>query len=95
MSNQKLQHTIPIRTSSNEPAQNTIKDDLLYIYDALCEKGYNPVNQIIGYIISEDPTYVTSHRNARIKAQKISREDILEVLIKEFLEKYRSNGASQ
>ncbi len=52
------------------------------VYEALTEKGYNPVNQIVGYIMSGDPTYITSHKNARSLIMKVERDEILEVLLK-------------
>ncbi len=51
------------------------------------EKGYNPVNQIVGYILSGDPTYITSHRNARIMIRKLERDELLEELVKDYLER--------
>ena len=62
------------------------KDILLYVYNALEEKGYNPVNQLIGYLISGDPTYFTTHNDARTMIKKIERDDILEVLINHYIE---------
>lgn len=56
------------------------------VYIALKEKGYNPINQIVGYIISGDPTYITSHNAARTKIRKLERDEILEVLVKHYLE---------
>ncbi len=57
------------------------------VYDALLEKGYNPVNQIVGYIISGDPTYITSHKNARSLIMKVERDELIE----EALNYYISN----
>ena len=54
-------------------------------HDALQEKGYNPINQIIGYILSEDPTYITTHRDARKKIRKLDRDDILQSLLRNYL----------
>jgi uncharacterized protein (UPF0297 family) len=65
--------------------QNRVRDTLALIYDALKEKGYNPINQIVGYIISGDPTYITSHKNARSLISKVERDEILEELVKEYL----------
>ena len=56
-----------------------------YVYNALLEKGYDPVNQIIGYILSGDPTYITSHNNARSIAIKMERDELLEAMLKEYL----------
>ena len=56
------------------------------VYEALTEKGYNPVNQIVGYIMSGDPTYITSHKNARSLIMKVERDEILEVLFENYLD---------
>ncbi len=58
------------------------------VYEALKEKGYNPVSQMVGYIMSGDPTYITSHNNARALIRKIERDELLEVLVKDFIEKH-------
>jgi len=58
----------------------TIREILFAVYEALAEKGYNPVSQIVGYILSEDPTYITSHRNARGLISKLDRDEILDAL---------------
>ncbi len=70
--------------SLNDKEQG-IKESLTVVYDALKEKGYNPVNQIVGYIVSEDPTYITTHNNARNIIRRIDRDDLLEALVKSFL----------
>lgn len=62
-----------------------IKETLQEVYDALKEKGYNPINQIVGYILSEDPTYITTHQGARNKIRKLDRDDILQSLLKNYL----------
>ena len=56
------------------------------VYEALTEKGYNPVNQIVGYIMSGDPTYITSHNNARSLIMKVERDELVEEVIKYFIE---------
>ncbi len=56
------------------------------VYEALKEKGYNPVSQIVGYIMSGDPTYITSHNNARAVIRKIDRDELLEALVKGYIE---------
>lgn len=56
------------------------------VYEALTEKGYNPVNQIVGYIMSGDPTYITSHKNARSLIMKVERDEILEVLFRNYID---------
>ncbi len=55
------------------------------VYDALVEKGYNPINQIVGYILSEDPTYITNHNGARALIRKIDRDELLNELVKTYL----------
>ncbi|MEG1801620.1 MAG: IreB family regulatory phosphoprotein [Oscillospiraceae bacterium] len=62
-----------------------MKQILKEVYDALSEKGYNPINQIVGYILSEDPTYITTHQGARNKIRKLDRDDILQSLVKSYL----------
>ena len=56
------------------------------VYEALTEKGYNPVDQIVGYIMSGDPTYITSHKNARSLIMKVERDEILEVLFENYID---------
>ena len=55
------------------------------VYEALTEKGYNPVNQIVGYLLTEDPTYITNHNNARTLIRKIDRDELLQVLVRKYL----------
>lgn len=62
-----------------------IRQILTTVYDALQEKGYNPINQIVGYILSEDPTYVTNYNNARSLIRKLDRDELLQVLLKAYL----------
>lgn len=66
---------------------NETREILVAVYEALKEKGYNPINQIIGYVLSGDPTYVTNHNNARSLIRKLERDEILEELLKSYLEK--------
>ena len=56
------------------------------VYEALSEKGYNPVNQIVGYIMSGDPTYITSYKNARSLIMKVERDEIIEVLLENYID---------
>jgi len=58
---------------------------LINVYKALLEKGYNPINQIVGYILSGDPTYITSHNNARSLIRKMERDELLEELVKSYV----------
>lgn len=58
---------------------------LLAVYQALEEKGYNPINQIVGYILSEDPTYITNHNQARTLIRRIDRDELLQILVRKYL----------
>ena len=71
--------------SYEDEEEKKIRDQLTLVYDALTEKGYNPVNQIVGYILTEDPTYITTNRNARSIMLSMDRDDILQVLVRRFL----------
>ncbi|MBR3289810.1 MAG: IreB family regulatory phosphoprotein [Clostridia bacterium] len=71
--------------SLSDDKENEMKHVLTTVYDALREKGYNPINQIVGYILSEDPTYITTHNNARNLVRKIDRDELLRVLVKSYL----------
>lgn len=62
-----------------------VKEILDTVYNAMTEKGYNPVNQIVGYIMSGDPTYITSHNNARSMIMKVERDELVEELLKEYV----------
>ena len=64
-----------------------VKEILDLVYNAMEEKGYNPVNQIVGYIMSGDPTYITSYRNARGLIGRVERDELVEEMLKEYIEK--------
>lgn len=69
-----------------EKEKNTkIKEILKEVYDALAEKGYNPINQLVGYILSGDPTYITNHNNARGLIRQIERDDLLEQMVRNYI----------
>ena len=68
-----------------ETDNNTVKKTLNEVYQALTEKGYNPVNQIVGYIMSGDPTYITSYRNARSLIMRVERDELVEELLTEYI----------
>lgn len=61
------------------------KEILREVYEALSEKGYNPINQLVGYILSGDPTYITSYKDARSKIREIERDELLEKLVKSYI----------
>ena len=62
------------------------KQLLRTVYDALSEKGYNPINQLVGYVLTEDPTYITNYKNARGLIRRIDRDELMAALLKEYLE---------
>ena len=74
-----LKFTVP-----NDDKEN-MRKLLRGVFDALNEKGYNPINQIVGYLLSEDPTYITTHNNARNLIRKIDRDTLLQSLVKYYL----------
>ena len=69
----------------NDDTDLEMKQTLTAVYDALREKGYNPINQIVGYILSEDPTYITNHNNARTMIRRIDRDELLQELVRHYL----------
>ena len=80
-------HETQFFDSVDKVVQNEAKNILLNVSEALKEKGYNPVNQIVGYILSGDPTYITSHKNARSLIRKLERDELLEEVVNNYLEK--------
>ncbi len=83
MRNDATDKTIVFSIPDNR--DESVRATLTTVYNALKEKGYNPINQIVGYILSEDPTYITTHNNARSLIRKIDRDDLLEILLKRYL----------
>ncbi len=71
--------------SIGDQTEQEIRKILTIVYDALKEKGYNPINQIVGYILSEDPTYITTHNNARNLIRRIDRDTLLQSLVRYYL----------
>ena len=67
----------------------SVKSVIKAAYDAMVEKGYNPVNQIVGYIMSGDPTYITSHKGARSLIMKVERDELVEELLEEYIKSNR------
>ena len=70
----------------NQTKRISVSEVILRVYQALVERGYNPFNQIVGYIMSGDPTYITSHNNARSLIMKVERDEILEELMRNYVE---------
>lgn len=81
--NGNTQNTITFNLGNEQ--EQEVRRIMLEVYNALKEKGYNPVNQIVGYILSEDPTYITTHNNARNLIRRIDRDTLLQMLVKYYL----------
>lgn len=75
--------------------EESVRDILIDVYKALQIKGYNPVNQMVGYIMSEDPTYITSYNNSRGKIARINRDEIIEELVHSFVEYHRLENSDK
>ena len=74
-----------ITFSLSAEREQQMQQILRTVYDALNDKGYNPINQIVGYILSEDPTYITVHKNARSLIRHIDRDELMQVLVRNYL----------
>ncbi|HAQ63708.1 MAG: IreB family regulatory phosphoprotein [Clostridia bacterium] len=74
-----------IKFSLKDEHDEEMRQTLMAVYDALKEKGYNPISQIVGYILSEDPTYITTHKNARSLIRRLDRDELLQTLVTEYL----------
>jgi uncharacterized protein (UPF0297 family) len=70
-----------------EEKERLLRQSIQEVSEALAEKGYNPVNQIVGYILSEDPTYITTHKSARSKIMRIDRDELLQDMVRIYLDK--------
>jgi len=81
--NNKFDETMKFQPPKDKPG--SVKEIILTVFNALEEKGYDPVNQLIGYILSGDPTYITNHNNARSIICQIERDELLEELIRTYL----------
>ena len=73
---------------ADEAKKTTVEEVMEQVYNALKEKGYNPVSQIVGYILSGDPTYITSHAGARSLITKVERDELLEEFVKDYLSRF-------
>lgn len=87
MDKNKLKQTQHFSNLEKDGRNTEVMNILQNVYRDLTEKGYNPVNQIVGYILSGDPTYITSHNNARGVISKIERDELLEEIVKCYLDK--------
>ena len=83
MPNGNNQNTITF--SLGNESEMEVRRIMLEVYNALKEKGYNPINQLVGYILSEDPTYITTHNNARNLIRRVDRDTLLQILVKYYL----------
>ena len=79
MTESTIKFTVPSDDKEN------MRRILRTVFDALSEKGYNPINQIVGYLLTEDPTYITNYNNARSMICKIDRDELMQVLVREYL----------
>ena len=82
MENTNFSKTVKFQVEKDKP---DIRSIILSVHRALQEKGYNPINQIVGYILSEDPTYITTHKNARSLIRRIDRDELLAEMVKSYL----------
>lgn len=80
-----------IQFSIKDEREEEMRQTMLTVYNALKEKGYNPISQIVGYILSEDPTYITTHNNARSLIRRLDRDELLQALVKTILNQAKIN----
>ena len=78
-------HSTQYFKAVQEENKMDVSEILEQVYVALTEKGYNPINQIVGYILSEDPTYITNHNQARTLIRKVDRDELLQILVRNYL----------
>ena len=78
-------HDQTMTFSVKQDRKEEIRKTLNVVYEALLEKGYNPINQIVGYILSEDPTYITTYNNARSLVRHIDRDELMQEMVKSYL----------
>jgi len=81
-----LMYSGTMKFDFNNDKTNQTREIIFKVYEALNEKGYNPISQIVGYIMSGDPTYITSHNNARSLIRRLERDEILEELVRYYLQ---------
>ena len=80
MNNESTQNIVPIKDATVD-----VREIIGEVYDALTEKGYNPVSQVVGYIMSGDPTYITSYKNPPSQIMNVQRDEIIEVLLEDYI----------
>ena len=81
MNNESTQNIVPVKDTIVD-----VREIIGKVYEALAEKGYTPVSQVVGYVMSGDPTYITSYKNARSLIMKVERDEIIEVLFEDYIE---------
>ncbi|NLY38272.1 MAG: IreB family regulatory phosphoprotein [Firmicutes bacterium] len=86
--------TVMFRVEAEE-TENKARKVLLSVYQALKEKGYNPLNQLVGYLLSGDPAYITNHRNARSLIRQVERDELLEELVGSYLQRTEQEGREE
>jgi uncharacterized protein (UPF0297 family) len=82
----KMANSETMMFKMDKDRENEARDILFTVYEALNEKGYNPINQLVGYILSGDPTYITNHQNARSVIRRLERDELLEEIVHFYLE---------
>ncbi len=84
MSKEKIEETMMFNVKTDDAVK--VEDILPHVYEALKDKGYNPINQLVGYLLSGDPAYITNHNNARSLIRKLERDELLEELLRKYLD---------
>lgn len=87
---ENMEETMMFKVQAEEMTQ--AREILLSVYSALKQKGYNPINQLVGYLLSGDPAYITSYNNARSLVRRLERDELLEELLKNYLEEEKPCG---
>ncbi len=82
---EKMDHTVRFPVRKEDESVNEARRVLLEVYEALKEKGYNPLNQMVGYLLSGEPAYITSHRNVRSLIKKVERDELIEELVRNYV----------
>lgn len=83
---ERFEHTVSFPFKKEE-SENEARRIILEVYQALKEKGYNPLNQMVGYLLSGEPAYITSHRNVRSLIKKVERDELIEELVRSYIQK--------
>ncbi|MFD2612627.1 IreB family regulatory phosphoprotein [Paenibacillus gansuensis] len=84
-----MDKTMQFRVNAEDAEKASAKEVLLTVYDALIEKEYNPINQIVGYLLSGDPAFIPRHNNARSLIRKVERDELIEELVRSYLTQHK------